>query len=78
MKNGVLWLDTTTTWLGMGEVIRLPLTHRIAYTDGEGENFVTDGYGGEWETRDRDEANDYMVWLSENWPGMLFWIVVGR
>ena len=62
----------------MAEIIHLPQIHRIAYTDGESENFVTDGYGGEWETRNMIEAEDYMLWLAENWPGMLFWVVVGR
>lgn len=62
----------------MAEIIRIPPIHRIAYTSGEDENYVTDGYGKEWETRDRIEAEDYMIWLAEHWPGYLFWVVVGR
>lgn len=62
----------------MGEVIRIPPLLRIAYTDGEGEEFVTDGHGNEWDTRDRIEAEDYMVSLTFQWPGMLFWVVEGR
>lgn len=61
----------------MGDVIRIPPLLRIAYTDGEGESFVSDGYG-DWESRDRIEAEDYMIWLAEHWPGWLFWVVEGR
>lgn len=63
----------------MGEVIRLQFrTFRIAYTDGEGEDYVSDGYGSDWETRDRDEAQEYMINLAFQWPGFLFWVVIGR
>lgn len=62
----------------MGDVIHLPQICRIAYTDGEGEDYVSDGHGNDWETRDRVEADDYMISLTFSWPGILFWIVEGR
>jgi hypothetical protein len=51
---------------------------RIAYTNGDGEEFVSDGYGGEYRTINRDEAESVMDGMARQWPDYLFWIVEGK